>query len=170
LQSQNLSCHLLIRAAPTRQQFIVGIGLPVDLGDDPFALTYGFALKAQYFLPYNVTQMRLPWFYDGKAKYRRDVNERYQVQEDELVITRSVDAETEEAEKNLEEEKEEQWSDKGHRFKDLRWILYRSIEMAVNGLGYDGRACMLRTICESAELPLSVSSGLLAELFHIVFT
>jgi DM4/DM12 family len=136
--------------------------LPVDLGSDPFALTYGFALKAQYFLPYNVTQMRLPWFYDRKSRYRRAVNERYQLQDDELVITRGSETEP--------EPDDEQWSDTGHRFKDLRWILYRSIEMAVDGLGYDGRACMLRTICESAELPLSITSGLLAELFHIVLT
>lgn len=36
-------------------QFVAGIGLPVDL--EPEALTLGYVFKAQYFLPYNVSQL-----------------------------------------------------------------------------------------------------------------
>lgn len=36
-------------------KFIAGIGLPIDL--EPESLTIGYVFKAQYFLPYNTTQL-----------------------------------------------------------------------------------------------------------------
>ena len=47
-----------------------------------------------------------------------------------------------------------------------RWILYETLEIIV------GRACLLRTVCEAAEVPLYVStvSGLLGQIVHVLLT
>ncbi|XP_053962634.1 uncharacterized protein LOC128866147 [Anastrepha ludens] len=44
------------RQAPTRYQFIGGIGIPADLSYE--SLTTGHVLKAEYWLPYNATVFR----------------------------------------------------------------------------------------------------------------
>nr|NP_996071.2 uncharacterized protein Dmel_CG33262 [Drosophila melanogaster]AAS65013.2 uncharacterized protein Dmel_CG33262 [Drosophila melanogaster] len=44
------------RQAPTRHQFIAGIGIPADLEYE--SLTVGYVLKAEYYLPYNATVYR----------------------------------------------------------------------------------------------------------------
>ncbi|CAL4073820.1 unnamed protein product, partial [Meganyctiphanes norvegica] len=52
----------------------------------------------------------------------------------------------------------------GHSRQDL----YRSMEDFFNGMGYDGHACVLRGICELAELPFE--HGILGELINIAFS
>ncbi|XP_023171857.1 uncharacterized protein LOC111600124 [Drosophila hydei] len=44
------------RQAPTRHQFIVGIGIPADLSYE--SLILGHVLKAEFFLPYNASVYR----------------------------------------------------------------------------------------------------------------
>ncbi|XP_034651554.1 uncharacterized protein LOC117890679 [Drosophila subobscura] len=44
------------RQAPTRHQFIAGIGIPANL--DYESLTVGYVLKAEFYLPYNATVFR----------------------------------------------------------------------------------------------------------------
>ncbi|KAH8382210.1 hypothetical protein KR009_002356, partial [Drosophila setifemur] len=51
-----------------------------------------------------------------------------------------------------------------------RWIFYRGIEMVIENMGFPGRSCLLRLICEHAALPLTHESGLLGELLDIVLT
>ncbi|XP_004526059.1 uncharacterized protein LOC101451689 [Ceratitis capitata] len=56
------------RQAPTRYQFIGGIGIPADL--DYESLTVGHVLKAEYWLPYNATVFREnPFWPEYKSKY-----------------------------------------------------------------------------------------------------
>ncbi|XP_047004559.1 uncharacterized protein LOC124622812 [Schistocerca americana] len=50
-----------------------------------------------------------------------------------------------------------------------RWQLYATAEAALSSMGVDGRACVLRAICEAAETPLRQDS-LLAELSHLLLT
>lgn len=40
----------------------------------------------------------------------------------------------------------------------------------ISSQGLDGRACVLRAICESAHTPFDYSNGILGELMHIVMT
>uniref|UniRef100_A0A182IXW2 Uncharacterized protein n=1 Tax=Anopheles atroparvus TaxID=41427 RepID=A0A182IXW2_ANOAO len=47
--------------------------------------------------------------------------------------------------------------------------LYALVEKLLNGWNRNGRSCLLRTICEVAETPLS-HNGLVGELFELVFT
>ncbi|XP_033248059.1 uncharacterized protein LOC108160663 isoform X2 [Drosophila miranda] len=49
-------CRSYIRQAPTRHQFIAGIGIPANL--DYESLTVGYVLKAEFHLPYNATVFR----------------------------------------------------------------------------------------------------------------
>ncbi|XP_067633315.1 uncharacterized protein [Eurosta solidaginis] len=56
------------RQAPTRYQFIGGIGIPADLEYE--SLTIGYVLKAQYWLPYNATVFREnPFWPEYRNKY-----------------------------------------------------------------------------------------------------
>lgn len=36
--------------------------------------------------------------------------------------------------------------------------------------GYNGTSCLLRAICESAEMPLYEHNGILGDIFHIILT
>lgn len=36
--------------------------------------------------------------------------------------------------------------------------------------GYNGHDCLLRAICEAAEIPLGLHNGVLGDLMHIIFT
>ncbi|XP_022218442.1 uncharacterized protein LOC111071421 [Drosophila obscura] len=63
LKTKNIDMHMrakrfLIfpRQAPTRHQFIAGIGIPANL--DYESLTVGYVLKAEFHLPYNATVFR----------------------------------------------------------------------------------------------------------------
>jgi len=73
-------------------------------------------------------------------------------------------------------EEEEEYSPADYRitkqndFTTARWTLYKGIEAMADRKGLAGRMCMLRSICESAHAPFSFSSGIVAELMHIVMT
>lgn len=36
--------------------------------------------------------------------------------------------------------------------------------------GYNGHDCLLRAICEAAEIPLGLHNGVLGDLMHIILT
>lgn len=54
--------------------------------------------------------------------------------------------------------------------KNARWIAYKALQETLDKKGMHGRACVLRSICEAADTQFSHHSGLLGELFHIMFT
>ncbi|KAH8260731.1 hypothetical protein KR038_008625 [Drosophila bunnanda] len=63
------------RQAPTRHQFIAGIGIPADL--DYESLTVGYVLKAEFYLPYNESVFRQnPLFPEYKKKSLRNVTKK----------------------------------------------------------------------------------------------
>lgn len=37
-------------------------------------------------------------------------------------------------------------------------------------MGLNGRACLLKAICEAAEHPLGIYNGVLGDIFHIILT
>ncbi|XP_050293764.1 uncharacterized protein LOC126734265 [Anthonomus grandis grandis] len=52
-----------------------------------------------------------------------------------------------------------------------RWKIYEMIENYLNRNNYpDGKACLLKSICEISAVPLEQKSGLIAEIFHSIFT
>jgi DM4/DM12 family len=51
-----------------------------------------------------------------------------------------------------------------------RWLFYKSLETWATHKGYVGKPCVLRAICESAQVPFTYENGLLGELLHILMT
>ncbi|GJQ74285.1 hypothetical protein Trydic_g19182 [Trypoxylus dichotomus] len=52
-----------------------------------------------------------------------------------------------------------------------RWDMYSMMERFAESMGYEnGRACLLRAICEIASAPLETKSGLLSEILDILLT
>ncbi|TMW41221.1 hypothetical protein DOY81_013699, partial [Sarcophaga bullata] len=47
---------------------------------------------------------------------------------------------------------------------------YKGLEGLANRMGLSGRACVLKSICETAETPFHYYNGLLGELLHILLT
>lgn len=48
--------------------------------------------------------------------------------------------------------------------------IYASIESQLFSIGLNGTACILKTICQTNEMPIFEINGLLGSLFHIIFT
>ncbi|XP_076260678.1 uncharacterized protein LOC143196679 [Rhynchophorus ferrugineus] len=51
-----------------------------------------------------------------------------------------------------------------------RWDLYRALEKDSDLKGQGGRICVLRSICEAAEIPIDRYHGFFEEIFHLIFT
>ncbi|XP_044735421.1 uncharacterized protein LOC123297726 [Chrysoperla carnea] len=52
----------------------------------------------------------------------------------------------------------------------IRWNIYDILSKAAESLGLGGKACVLLTICETAETPFDQDHGMIEELLHVVFT
>ncbi|XP_041632128.1 uncharacterized protein [Drosophila kikkawai] len=69
------------RQAPTRHQFIAGIGIPADL--DYESLTVGYVLKAEFYLPFNESVFRQnPLFPEYKKKSFQNVGKKLTLTKD----------------------------------------------------------------------------------------
>nr|CAD7443232.1 unnamed protein product [Timema bartmani] len=51
-----------------------------------------------------------------------------------------------------------------------RWNMYSLVEHTIDRLGIDGRACLLRMICETSQDPVQKENGILGEMLHVFFT
>ena len=138
-------------------QFIAGIGIPVDL--EPESMTIGYVLKAQYFLPYNTTQLR-------PTRLERDVDHMMVDKYGQVYESYDVDAKV----KSVGEvsPQVERYNGDGDD-DDVRWAIYQALERMLNKKNIDGKQCVLRAICEASQLHFSPESGLLGEIFHIFF-
>uniref|UniRef100_A0A182N6E6 Uncharacterized protein n=1 Tax=Anopheles dirus TaxID=7168 RepID=A0A182N6E6_9DIPT len=202
--------------APTRHQLISGIGIPVGT---PESITSGWVMKAQYFLPTKVDDLKPElwenWNDSRRALSRRDVSgaqvpvpiahlpaggasyERYEVgnvpiQEESLG---SVEADT--SDEQFDDGDDSYWTDEedtqilqkadrgglwpapkeidpsllaGYSAEQSRWTTYKAMEKLSENYGLPGRACVLRSVCESAAAPFTHTGGIFAELLHIVFS
>ncbi|XP_023936355.2 uncharacterized protein LOC112044668 [Bicyclus anynana] len=207
---------------PARAQFIIGLGVPVDLKEA--SVTVGTVIKFQYDLPTNSSEYtsRIYGFantvsrdMDGDepnddkekgneidANISRDFNadnstidDRFDSNNNTLVdITfddrrkRSLiysegglineldesDVKTEipleEAIRRQEILDKKQMEENSEPQRMNRWDFYKIIEHMIERYGYSGRPCLLRTICEAAEIPFTYQNGLLGEIGHILFT
>lgn len=50
-----------------------------------------------------------------------------------------------------------------------RWLMYDGLATLLESKKLQGRVCVLRGICEAAEINFSHHSGLFGELLHIIF-
>ncbi|XP_026326164.1 uncharacterized protein LOC113234858 [Hyposmocoma kahamanoa] len=195
---------------PARAQFILGLGIPVDLKDT--SVTVGTVIKFQYDLPTNSTEYtsRIYGFaetvsrdmdgnmIEGDRDDDKEVSEsvtevenrddddnntlvditfdsrkkRALYSEGGIInaIDGSVNSELplEEAIRRQEAIDKNNLDEEPQRMN--RWDFYKIIEHMAERYGYSGRPCLLRTICEAAQVPFTHENGLLAEIGHILFT
>uniref|UniRef100_A0A1B0AIA5 Uncharacterized protein n=1 Tax=Glossina pallidipes TaxID=7398 RepID=A0A1B0AIA5_GLOPL len=143
--------------SPTRTQWLAGIGIPLeDLEYE--ALTTGYVLKAEYFLPYNVEQLKqqtpLP-ITVRKLNNQKSRSKHFLIAVDELPVNSTVTASSR--------------ANQNYR-SSYRWAMYKGFEILTQRLGLGGRDCVMKSICEVAEAPFHYYNGLFAELFYILLT
>ncbi|KAJ6633639.1 hypothetical protein Bhyg_16843, partial [Pseudolycoriella hygida] len=51
-----------------------------------------------------------------------------------------------------------------------RTRVYGAIKKNLFKMGYNGTSCLLKIICETAEVPVNPNNGMLGSIFHVVFT
>lgn len=51
-----------------------------------------------------------------------------------------------------------------------RQIVYQFFESKMSSFGLNGNACLLKTICQVAEVALGRNNGVLGDLVHVIFT
>ncbi|XP_055910741.1 uncharacterized protein LOC129945107 [Eupeodes corollae] len=148
---------------PTRLQFICGIGIPVeDLHYE--SITSGYVLKAEYFLPTNATQLH-PDYLKPQTIHRRSIlEENDDFLEDDTNKVTEVDQHFDFA------STKNPFRSKPNDLSTYRWTIYKALETLGDRMGLVGRACMLKSICESASAPFHHASGILAEIAHIIMT
>ncbi|CAH2049133.1 unnamed protein product, partial [Iphiclides podalirius] len=201
---------------PARAQFIIGLGVPVDLKEA--SVTVGTVIKFQYDLPTNSSEYtsRIYGFADTVS---RDMNDNPEEGEDKDIepangyskgntgndlldndndtlvditfddrrkrsimfseggMMNSIDTTKSSSQLSLEEAiKRQELIDQKHVEEEQepqrmnRWDFYKILEHMAERYGYTGRPCLLRTICEAAEVPFTHENGLLGEIGHILFT
>ncbi|XP_068148975.1 uncharacterized protein [Drosophila tropicalis] len=149
------------QTSPTRVMFIGGIGIPLeDLNYE--AVTTGYVLKAEHWLPTTPDDLRTPTALPINqvptagvtgARKHRPMFENFLVGVDELgKNTRKLLTRTNKV------------------LSSYRWAAYKGLEGLANRLGYQGRICVLKSICEAAEEPFHYANGLFADIFHIFLT
>ncbi|XP_058448621.1 uncharacterized protein LOC131428592 [Malaya genurostris] len=145
------------RGNPTRHQLVAGFGIPVDIVLE--SITIGYVFKAVYFLPWNASHW-IPQFLrrDEDLLFEPTGEEIQQQRRNFVEVNNEIDADDVIPQKNYN------WADRA------RWMIYQALEGIVEHKGFNGRTCLLRTICEVAEAKFTHSSGILGELLHILFT
>ncbi|CAG9565937.1 unnamed protein product [Danaus chrysippus] len=203
---------------PARTQFIIGLGVPVDLKEA--SVTVGTVIKFQYDLPTNSSEYTSR-IYGFANTVSRDMDGNDDAGDDDkgnsIDTSRNVDKELEvisdmendtlvditfndtrrkrslvyseggainaidlselNTELPLDEAiRRQELIDRNHIEEEEepqrmnRWDFYKIMEHMMERYGYSGRPCLLRTICEAAEVPFTYENGLLGEIGHILFT
>ncbi|XP_070500289.1 uncharacterized protein [Chironomus tepperi] len=141
------------RGNPTRHQFIAGIGIPIDLS--PESMTVGYVFKAQYFLPYNKTQV-YPTRFDKRdltENHRRFMN--YDFTKPVIKEYSSLNVQKPDNYKFLND--------------SIRWSIYQIMSMQLQKfMKVDGTKCIQMYICEASQFLFSYKSGLISEILHIL--
>ncbi|XP_052844636.1 uncharacterized protein LOC128257603 [Drosophila gunungcola] len=143
------------RANPTRIQMIVGFGVPVeDLKVE--SVVTGYVLKAHYYLPYSVKQLRTKDVHKISARRLPQnatiFDKVMQMSEQKLGL-----------DPNILEEDLQAWG-------SYRWSVYEAFTALAIRMKLNGRVCVLKSICESATAPFDDRNGLLGEVLHILLT
>ncbi|XP_014359152.2 uncharacterized protein LOC106711361 [Papilio machaon] len=126
-------------------QFNAGVGTPTPIA----TINFNWAFQANFQLPWNRSQIPLDILeaesgYPGFSRRKRDV---YDVKSDHDTMTENYQNDA-----------------KLYHF-------YKYVEDVLNGFGYNGSSCVLRTLCQLAAEPLHVDDeeDLLHEIATFVF-
>lgn len=117
-------------------------------------MTIGYVLKAQYFLPYNTSQLY-------PTRLSRDIKDDEYIQHQQQQFKNN--------DYEIENEHETQTVGYGDVEDGVRWSIYQAMDIFLRRqMKIDGMQCILRAICEATQLPFTHESGLLGELMHIL--
>lgn len=125
---------------------------------EPESMTIGYVFKAQYFLPYNETHLR-------PTRLQRDIADHMKVDE----YGQTYESYDVEAKVKSVGEVSPQTEDSHGDDDDVRWMIYQTLEKVLRSKNIDGKQCVLRAICEASRLKFTHESGLLGEIFHVLF-
>lgn len=135
-----------------RRKFIAGIGIPLEIA--PESITSGYVFKGQYFLPYNESHLKPTRF---ERDTRVDVyGQKYESYDVEAKVKNIGELA---APSTLADDDDD----------EVRWVIYHTLEHILNSKNIDGKQCVLRAICEASQLHFTHESGLLGEIFHVLF-
>lgn len=128
-------------------------------------MTIGYVFKAQYYLPYNFTQWKPTRL--QLLRQTRDVSNHMKVDKyGQVYESYDVEAKV----KSISEVVPQTNKDDGSDDEDnVRWVIYQALEFVLLSKNIDGKQCVLRAICEASQLHFGLQSGLLGEIFHILF-
>lgn len=145
--------EILIGKFDLRRKFIAGIGIPLEI--EPESITSGYVFKGQYFLPYNESHLKphLRFERDTRVDVYGQKYESYDVEAKVKSIGELAAPQT-----TADDDDDE-----------VRWVIYHALEHILNSKNIDGKQCVLRAICEASQLHFTHESGLLGEIFHVLF-
>lgn len=191
--TSSIFCTFLIvpPTAPTRHQLIWGVGIPLPLNS--LSITTGYVFKAQYYVADHVSDLYLKedtWadITDVTAPergtrrrreifYDPDMNQTYERYDEEIdgqVFYENIDlkgvSEKHTATIKRLVEYREKFFGQSDEHGVNRWHIYYAIEQLLHQKGFDGKACVLRMICEFAHAPITYYSGLLGEIAYVMLT
>ncbi|XP_054734713.1 uncharacterized protein LOC129242175 [Anastrepha obliqua] len=143
---------------PTRIQWIVGIGIPLeDLLYE--SMTTGYVLKSEYYLPFLASQLftitTMPFVARQMQPVKLTKFERFLAKADEWKRYAAW---------------ERHQADNRKVLSSYRWSIYKALEGLAERIAPLGRACVLKSICEAAETPFHYRNGLFGELLYILLT
>lgn len=129
---------------------MVAVALPIDLPGRNIYVSYNF--EANYVLPSRSTDFT-EGFYE------------------KVLFVDGVEEKVDENSENVENDESENLARKAENFNLLsRRNLYQLIEHKMGNYGLNGRACLLRIICEVSLINFYETNGVFGNLFHILFT
>lgn len=131
---------------------MVAVAFPIDLPGRNIYVSYNF--EANYVLPSKSTDFT-EGFYD-KILFVDGVEEEEKVDE---------------VEEKFADDESENLARKTENFSLLsRRNLYQLIEYKLGAYGLNGRACLMRLICEVSQSNFYETNGVFGSLFHILLT
>ncbi|XP_066585090.1 uncharacterized protein [Prorops nasuta] len=116
------------------------IGLGLPMEVD-VSMIIGYVMKFNYNLPYNASYLTSPY-----VRYDRSINRNTSLNK---------------TDENLDEEIDEPIL--------TRWELYEILE-SIFETSRSGKACLLKMICDAADVPINKIHGLTGELLHVALT
>lgn len=159
-----------------RQQVIWGVGVPLD---SDYSVTFGWVLKSQFLKVIKVVDDLKPAFfvYDRQFRNQRsyDENETINIDQNNSFINDEHYNDDDDDDSNYYDLTQESpdWKEEIYqhdRAQNSRWEIYKMIEVFTDEKGFNGRECILKSICEAAEATFTHKSGIIGEILHILLT
>lgn len=169
-----------------RHQLIWGVGVPIEAD---ISLITGWVLKSQFLRRFVTYEDYRPayFIYDRNLKDKRSTDNReiediYQnetfyrnymadQQYDGLKLNSSISSYDKTIDTPSNPWYNRIYFDDNKSIEDnIRFVIYKMIESLADSKGFNGKSCMLKSICEAGETKFTHHSGIVGELLHVFLT